>query len=84
MRKTIRQMTPLMLAVASETQDAKAVELLIQAGARVNEASAIGETALDWANKFGNPLVIATLTESRSEVRHSPHSAGSIAAGKAS
>jgi hypothetical protein len=59
--KDVRQMTPLMLAVASETQDLQVVELLLEAGAQVNEVSASGETALDWANKFGNISVIAAL-----------------------
>ena len=59
--KDIRLMTPLMLAVASEKQDLAAVKLLLKAGADVNAKSNMGETALDWAMKFGNAQVIATL-----------------------
>src|SRR5437762_2588901 len=55
-------MTPLMLAVASETQDAAIVRRLVHAGADVNAKSAAGETALDWARKFGDRDVISILT----------------------
>lgn len=57
----IRGMTPLMLAVGSETQDAAIVRLLVHAGAEVNAKSAIGETALDWAMKYGDRDVISIL-----------------------
>jgi Prenyltransferase and squalene oxidase repeat/Ankyrin repeat len=59
--KDVRRMTALMLAVTSETQNVKVVELLLKAGAQVNDASLTSETALDWANKFGNASVIAAL-----------------------
>jgi Ankyrin repeats (3 copies) len=57
----IRGMTPLMLAVASEHQDAGVVRLLLKAGADPNARSKAGETVLDWARKYGDPAVIATL-----------------------
>ena len=59
--KDVQGRTPLMLAVASETQDPEVVRLLLHAGAEVNAASATGETALDWAVKFGSPSVIDAL-----------------------
>ena len=49
-------MTPLMLAVASETQDVKVVKLLLRCRRGANVKSAAGETALDWANKYGAAL----------------------------
>ena len=58
-----REMTPLMFAVGSENQNAAVVRLLLRAGASVNSKSNVGETALDWAAKFGNPTVIALLKE---------------------
>jgi ankyrin repeat protein len=61
--KDIRDMTPLMLAVASEHQDLAVVKLLLEAGADVNVKSNMGETALDWAKKFGNREVIAELSD---------------------
>jgi hypothetical protein len=58
-----RGMSALMLAVVSETQDVEVVRRLLKAGADVNVHSAVGETALDWARKFGNPQVIRVLQE---------------------
>lgn len=60
--KDIRGMTPLMLAVSSETQDQAVLKLLLKTGAEVNEKSTVGETALDWALKFGNRDTIAALS----------------------
>jgi ankyrin repeat protein len=60
--RDIRNMTPLMLAVASETQDVAVVRLLLQAGSDVNVKSKAGETARDWAGKYGNRDVIAALS----------------------
>jgi ankyrin repeat protein len=59
--RDIRGMTPLMLGVASETQDAAIVRLLVHAGARVNDKSVAGETAMDWALKYGDPDVLSIL-----------------------
>jgi hypothetical protein len=50
-----------MFAVASEHQDVEVVKLLLKAGADANVRSNSGETALDWARKFGNRQVIAAL-----------------------
>jgi ankyrin repeat protein len=60
----VRRMTPLMLAVGSETQDLKVVRLLLRAGAEPNVTSVAGETALDWASKYGSGPVIAALKRS--------------------
>jgi ankyrin repeat protein len=59
--KDVRGMTPLMLAVASETQDVNVVNLLLDSGAEPNVKSATGETALDWASKYGSLPIIAAL-----------------------
>ena len=59
--KDIRGMTPLMLAAASEKQDAKVIALLLKRGADPNTKSEVGETALDWARKFGGPAVLKLL-----------------------
>ncbi|HWC98437.1 MAG TPA: ankyrin repeat domain-containing protein [Candidatus Sulfopaludibacter sp.] len=56
-----RHMTPLMFSVASEHQDLAVVNLLLKSGAELDSKSTMGETALDWARKFGNPQVIAAL-----------------------
>lgn len=57
----VQGMSPLMLAVASEDQDLAVVRVLLQAGANVNARSGRGETALDWARRFGSRTVIAAL-----------------------
>ncbi len=59
--RDVRNMTALMMAVASEVQDPAVVRLLLKAGSDVNAKSLTGETALDWARKFGNREVIAAL-----------------------
>jgi len=50
----IRGMTPLMLSVASENQDPAVFRLLLQSGADAEIKSQAGETARDWAAKYGN------------------------------
>jgi ankyrin repeat protein len=67
-----RGMTALMLAVASETQDAVVVKRLLSAGADVNIRSTSGETALDWAIKFGNRHVIDVLKSSGARIGRAP------------
>ena len=57
----IRGMTPLMMAVASETQDPAVARLLLERGAEINAKSEAGETALDWARKYNSAPVIAVL-----------------------
>ncbi|MBX9601195.1 MAG: ankyrin repeat domain-containing protein [Bryobacteraceae bacterium] len=59
--RDIRGMTPLMLAVGTETQDAGVVEELLLAGADVQAKSEVGETVLDWARKYRNPAVMKLL-----------------------
>ncbi|MBI2680778.1 MAG: ankyrin repeat domain-containing protein [Candidatus Solibacter usitatus] len=63
--KDVRGMTPLMLAVASETQNPAVVRLLLAKGADVKLKSAANETATDWACKYGNPTVMHLLKGSR-------------------
>lgn len=63
----VRGITPLMLAVASESQSIDRVRVLLKAGAEVNAKSAAGETALDWALKFGAAGVISALRTAGAE-----------------
>jgi ankyrin repeat protein len=73
--KDIRDMTPLMLAVSSETQNAEVVKLLLAKGADVKSKSVMGETALDWAKKFGNPEVIRLLQKAGAPASAEEHAA---------
>jgi ankyrin repeat protein len=57
----VRGLTPLMLAVSSESPDPERVRALLAAGADVNAKSKNGETALDWALKYRNPEVLRIL-----------------------
>ena len=59
--KDARGMTPLMLAVGTDRQDASVVALLLAQGADTKVTSLAGETALDWARKFGNTPVLEAL-----------------------
>jgi ankyrin repeat protein len=78
--KDIRDMTPLMLAVGSETQNPDMVRLLLAKGADVKPKSVMGETALDWAKKFGNPEVIRLLQEAGAPASVEDHAAAAAAA----
>ena len=59
-----RSLTPLFFALATEYPSIEIVQTLLQAGADVNARDNTGETPLDWAEKFGNPQVIALLKNS--------------------
>lgn len=59
--KDIRGMTPLIIGVSSEIQNPEVTRLLLRAGADINAAGSTGETALDWAKKFGNRAVISEM-----------------------
>ncbi len=57
----VRGMTPLMLAIATDQADPRVIRLLLEKGADVKTKSKDGETAVDWARKFNNPLVLDAL-----------------------
>jgi ankyrin repeat protein len=59
-----RKLTPLFFSLATEYPSVEMVQTLLQAGADVNARDNTGETPLDWAEKFGNPQVIALLNNS--------------------
>ena len=67
-----RGMTPLMFAVSSDTQDARVVKLLIEAGSDVNAASSTHETILDWALKFNEPSVVSLLEKAGAKANPVP------------
>jgi ankyrin repeat protein len=56
-----RGFTPLMLAVGTDRYDRKTVSMLAAHGADLRPKNHAGETALDWAYKFGDAEVIHTL-----------------------
>ena len=56
-----RGFTPLMLAVGTDRYDRRIVNMLLAHGADLRPTNHDGETALDWAYKFGDPEVIRAL-----------------------
>ena len=69
----VRGMTPLMLAVANDRQNAGVIRSLIDRGSNVNAKSLAGETALDWARKNGSPVGLDLLTRAGAvETKHEP------------
>lgn len=53
-----RGFTPLMLAIGTDRYDRRTVNILLAHGADLRPTNHAGETALDWAYKFGDPQVI--------------------------
>jgi hypothetical protein len=56
-----RGMTPLVFAVATDRPDPQIVRLLLSHGADTSLRSEGGESAVDWARKFNNPVVLRAL-----------------------
>lgn len=54
----VRQMTPLMLAVASDHADPRTVRLLLDRGADTRKRDLEGLTAVDWAKRFNSPNIL--------------------------
>src|SRR5215469_9110227 len=53
-----RGFTPLMLAIGTDRYDRRTVNILLAHGAGLRPTNHAGETALDWAYKFGDTEVI--------------------------
>lgn len=76
-----RRLVPLSFAVATEYPSLSIVRTLIRAGADIDAPDNFGDTPLDWAEKFGNPQVIAELKQAgakngkKYEAPHPPHQA---------
>jgi ankyrin repeat protein len=56
-----RGFSPLMLAVGTDRYSRETVRLLLEHGADTSPKTRVGESALDWAYKFGDIEVIKTL-----------------------
>ena len=63
--KDSRNMTPLMLAVATNHQNPIVIRMLLDHGANVEVQSHAGETAADWARKVGAPAGLQLLKVAR-------------------
>lgn len=63
--KDSRGMTPLHYAVSGESLDPAIIKLLLDAGADPAIKTGSGETAADWAAKFGDPAILKLLPGAR-------------------
>jgi ankyrin repeat protein len=59
--RDVRGMTPLMLAIGTDHQDPEVISALLLKRPDVDAKSLSGETALDWARKFGDRWIIDAL-----------------------
>ena len=59
--RDVRGMTPLMLAVTSDSADPRSVRLLLDRGANPKIQDRYGLTAADWAKKMANPAILREL-----------------------
>jgi ankyrin repeat protein len=57
----IRQMTPLMTAIAGDHADPRVVKLLLERGADRNRKDRDGTSAVDWARKYNSPTILHEL-----------------------
>ena len=54
----VRQMTPLMIAVATDHADPRVVRLMLDRGADAKHKDREGQSAMDWARKFNSPSIL--------------------------
>lgn len=75
--RDMRGMTPLMLAVTSESQNLETVQILIAKGAEVNVKDKNGRTALEWALLWGETPIVKVLRAAgaRDDEAHRPSNA---------
>lgn len=67
--RDVRGMTPLMLAVATDSPNPRIVRMLLDRGADADVKSTDGERALDWAKKFNQPEILGLLGGEPFEVK---------------
>jgi ankyrin repeat protein len=65
----VRQMTALMLAIASDHADPHTVRVLLERGADPTHKDREGLTALDWAKKYNAPAILRELGLQREKVQ---------------
>jgi ankyrin repeat protein len=67
--RDVRGMTPLMLAVATDSPNPRIVRMLLDHGADTDVKSTDGERALDWAKKFNHPEILGLLGGAPAEAK---------------
>ena len=63
----VRQMTPLMLAVATDHADPRTVRLLLQHGADIGKKDGTGLTAAGWAKKYNSSAILREFGSTQAE-----------------
>jgi hypothetical protein len=76
--KDMRGMTPLMFAVATDHVEPRIIRMLLDSGASTTVKTPENETAIDWARKYNNPVVLDAL-----KVTRPPSRSGSTASAAA-
>jgi len=61
----VRQMTPLMLAIATDHPDSRVVRMLLDRGADPQRKDRDGTSVSDWARKYNNPSILSLFPELR-------------------
>jgi ankyrin repeat protein len=70
--RDVREMTPLMVAVATDHADPRIVRLLIDRGVNTKAKDRDGLTVADWAKKQNNPAILKELGVPRLSSRNMP------------
>jgi ankyrin repeat protein len=69
--KDVREMTPLMLAVATDHPNEKIIQMLLAKGPVTVTKSKANETALDWAAKFQHPTILPVVLKASTGIEPS-------------
>ncbi len=71
--KDVREMTPLMLAVATDHPNQKIIQMLLAKRPAMVAKSKMNETAVDWAEKFQSPSVLPAVLKASTGVEPGHH-----------
>jgi ankyrin repeat protein len=66
--RDVRQMTPMMLAVATDHPNETIIRMLLEKRPAMDAKSNANETALDWAAKFQNPSILPMIRKASAGV----------------
>lgn len=66
--RDVRQMTPLMLAIATDRPHEGIIRMLLAKGASTDPKSNANETALHWAAKFQHPSILPVVRKASPEI----------------
>ena len=77
--KDVREMTPLMLAVATDHPNEKIIQMLLAKRPATVTKSKANETALDWAAKFQHPRVLPMLAKASPGLEPARHETIAVA-----